>query len=317
LHGPVDERTFEILRSANAEFAHWYQTWDQSFSQKYEDATFYRQSLQIQQLHAELYHSATGLRGINGPEDVSKMPNSQREVAIKSIQIARQILDMTVNSPSYREGMKYAVHYTHATATFAASFLLRLARLFPNECNVTEIRERVETLASLMSEIPGKRYALTLQLMLKRSMKRKSGTSRSQNFHVNHISPKSNARQAWPSTRWSIRHLLPCTTRLLVRWFRRKAFLCTRPRILATLPMQSIFGVDLRPPRRSNSPCGFPIKAWAAINFLRVALTHSYCPQIIFPQRRRSGRFYDIPYDLLALSLVPLLYSVVEKNCVS
>jgi hypothetical protein len=37
-HGPVDERTFEILRSAYAEFKHWYQTWDQAFSQKYEDA---------------------------------------------------------------------------------------------------------------------------------------------------------------------------------------------------------------------------------------------------------------------------------------
>jgi hypothetical protein len=37
-HGPVDERTFEILRSAYAEFEHWYQTWDQAFSQKYEDA---------------------------------------------------------------------------------------------------------------------------------------------------------------------------------------------------------------------------------------------------------------------------------------
>jgi len=130
-------------------------------------------SLQIQQLHAELYHSATALRGINGPEDVRKMPASQREVAIKSMQIARQGLDMTVKSHSYREGMKYAVHYTHATATFAASFLLRLARLFPNECNIIEIREQVETLASLMAEIPGKRYALTLQLMLKRSMKRK------------------------------------------------------------------------------------------------------------------------------------------------
>ncbi|KAI9513069.1 hypothetical protein F5148DRAFT_1158448 [Russula earlei] len=178
-HGPVDERTFEILGRAYAEFQHWYQTWDQAFSQKYEDATFYRQSLQIQQLHAELYHSATALRGINGPEDVQKMPNSQREVAIKSIQIARQGLDITVKSHSYREGMKYAVHYTHATATFAASFLLRLARLFPNECNVTEIRGQVETLASLMSEIPGKRYALTLQLMLKRNMKRKSGSSSS------------------------------------------------------------------------------------------------------------------------------------------
>ncbi|KAH8991918.1 hypothetical protein EDB92DRAFT_1858931 [Lactarius akahatsu] len=175
-HGPVDERTFDILRSAYAEFKHWYETWDQAFSQKYEDAAFYRQSLQIQQLHAELYHSATALRGINGPEDVQKMPASQREVAIKSIQIARQGLDITVKSHSYREGMKYAVHYTHATATFAASFLLRLSRLFPNECNVGEIREQVETLASLMSEIPGKRYALTLQLMLKRSLKRKAGS---------------------------------------------------------------------------------------------------------------------------------------------
>ena len=68
---------------------------------------FYRQSLQIQQLHAELYISASALRGINGPEDARKMPTSQREVAIKSIQIARQGLDITVKSDSYREGMKY------------------------------------------------------------------------------------------------------------------------------------------------------------------------------------------------------------------
>jgi hypothetical protein len=65
----------------------------------------------------------------------------------------------------------------------------------PNECNLAEIREQVETLASLMAEsehmvsegllseltqllsVPGKRYALTLQLMLKRSMKRKRGST--------------------------------------------------------------------------------------------------------------------------------------------
>jgi hypothetical protein len=109
------------------------------------DTAFYRQSLQIQHLHAELFHNATALRGINGPEDVQKMPIAQRELAIRSIQIARQGLEITVTSPAYREGMKYggaipypcwqlliyplAVHYTHATATFAASFLLRLARL--------------------------------------------------------------------------------------------------------------------------------------------------------------------------------------------
>ncbi|KAG6885402.1 hypothetical protein C0993_002135 [Termitomyces sp. T159_Od127] len=50
----------------------------------------------------------------------------------------------------------------------------------PNDCNVVEIRSQVERLATLMSQVPGKRYALTLQLMLTRSKKRKPGsTSRS------------------------------------------------------------------------------------------------------------------------------------------
>ncbi|OBZ79930.1 Transcriptional activator of proteases prtT [Grifola frondosa] len=177
---PVDEITLNVLHEADQEFRHWYATWDQAFSQKYEDAAFYRQSLQIQHLHAELFHNATALRGIDGPDDVQRMPPNQRELAIRSIDIGRQILDITVNSPSYREGMKYAVHYTHATATFSASFLLRLCRLFPDQCDIQEIRTLVERLSALLSEVPGKRYALTLQLMLKRFRKRKSlSTSRS------------------------------------------------------------------------------------------------------------------------------------------
>lgn len=39
------------------------------------------------------------------------MPPAQRELAIRSIQIGRQILDITVNSPSYREGMKYGTFF--------------------------------------------------------------------------------------------------------------------------------------------------------------------------------------------------------------
>ncbi|TFK77263.1 hypothetical protein BDN72DRAFT_35198 [Pluteus cervinus] len=178
--GPVKEEHFVELRRADSQFKAWYTNWDHAFSQKYENAAFYRQSLQIQHLHAELFHNATALRGINDPADVEKMPASQKELALRSIQIARQGIEITVNSTAYREGMKYAVHYTHATATFMASFLLRLARIFPETCDVAEIRGQIEKLANLMSEIPGKRYALTLQLMLKRSKKRKAGsTSRS------------------------------------------------------------------------------------------------------------------------------------------
>ncbi|KAG7099044.1 hypothetical protein E1B28_000922 [Marasmius oreades] len=174
---PVKDSDFEELRKADVQFQSWYATWDQCFSQKYEDVAFYRQSLQIQQLHAELFHNATTLRGINGPEDVERMPVVQRELALRSIRIARQGLDITVNSPAYREGMKYSVHYTHVTATFMASFLLRLARLFPEQCDVYEVKNQVERLATLMAEIPFPRYALTLELMLKRFQMRSNSLS--------------------------------------------------------------------------------------------------------------------------------------------
>lgn len=125
--GPVDAKTFASLSQADSEFRHWYKTWDTAFSQKYEDAgmilpqhtglqfhlplhiAFYRQSLQIQHLHAELFHNATALRGINGPEDVQRMPQIQRELAVRSIKIAQQGLDITVHYPAYREGMKYGM----------------------------------------------------------------------------------------------------------------------------------------------------------------------------------------------------------------
>lgn len=74
---------------------------------------FYRQSLQIQHLHAELFHNATALRGINAPEDVVQMPPKQQELALKSMKIAQQGLTMTLNSDSYRENMKYGKPLEH------------------------------------------------------------------------------------------------------------------------------------------------------------------------------------------------------------
>ena len=35
---PVDEVTFGVLQRADSDFSNWYKTWDQAFSQKYEDA---------------------------------------------------------------------------------------------------------------------------------------------------------------------------------------------------------------------------------------------------------------------------------------
>jgi hypothetical protein len=110
LDRPIDDVTFQVLHEADREFQTWYHNWDAPFATRYEDAAFYRQSLQIQRYHAELFHNANALRNLNGPEDTKNMPSAQRELSLRSIQIAKQCLDITVNSPSYREGMKYGMH---------------------------------------------------------------------------------------------------------------------------------------------------------------------------------------------------------------
>ncbi|KAG8737967.1 hypothetical protein FRC10_007454 [Ceratobasidium sp. 414] len=171
--GPVEDRVYKVLHQAESDFRAWYEEWDQMFSQKYEDAAFYRQSLQIQRDFGELYHNATALRGVRGPEDVVRMPPEQKLVAQRAIKLARRGLENCIRSVTYREGLKYAVHFTHVTATFAASFLIRLARLFPQECDTSAIMSTVEDLVHLLSNIPAGRYARSLRLMLRSARRRR------------------------------------------------------------------------------------------------------------------------------------------------
>jgi hypothetical protein len=104
---PDDETCLAILSAADEDFQKWYEVWDKTFSQKYEDATFYRQSLTIQRHFAELFHNATALRGIKGPEDVATMPKGLMRIAKRSITVAQSGLSLSLRSPAYREGFKY------------------------------------------------------------------------------------------------------------------------------------------------------------------------------------------------------------------
>ncbi|KAF8578439.1 hypothetical protein K439DRAFT_1638799 [Ramaria rubella] len=172
----ISDETFVVLREADFEFRTWFEQWDQSFSQKFPDARdagFYRQSLQIQQIFAELFHNATALRGINRPEDVANMPPAQKHVAVRCIEIAKAGLEISLGASAYRENLKYAVHYTHATATFGASLLIRLARLLPENCDLHAIKKDVEELANVLEQTPSGRYARSLRYMLRRAGERR------------------------------------------------------------------------------------------------------------------------------------------------
>jgi hypothetical protein len=155
---PTPPDVYAILENHRGEFDNWTSRWDAEFVKRgdeYPDCEFQRQSLEVQRMFAELFHNATALRGVRGAEDVEEMPEEQRLLALRSINLAKRGLETCLRSPNYRNGLKYgavrfppppspfsscidkivltllllAVHFTHVSATFAGSFLIRLARL--------------------------------------------------------------------------------------------------------------------------------------------------------------------------------------------
>lgn len=109
---PTPPDVYTILSNTSREFDAWTARWDAEFVKRgdeYTDGEFQRQSLEVQRMFAELFHNATALRGIRGHEDVTEMPEEQRFLALRSIEIAKKGLETCLRSPNYRNGLKYGM----------------------------------------------------------------------------------------------------------------------------------------------------------------------------------------------------------------
>ncbi|WWC61081.1 uncharacterized protein I303_103659 [Kwoniella dejecticola CBS 10117] len=172
---PIAEGTLKRLKQANTDFDAWERYWDRVLSDRFGKGKgdFFRESLVIQRQYAELFVNSQLLRGIREPADVAKMPEEKRVLAIRAMRNAQKCLDICLHGDNYRNGLKYAVHYTHVCAAFAASFLIRIARLFPHELNLKKTAKDIEELANVLSQIPAGRYARSLRLILRKARRQK------------------------------------------------------------------------------------------------------------------------------------------------
>lgn len=57
-------------------------------------------------LMAKLFHNATALRNIDGPEDVLKIPPAQKELALSTFEIGQRALEACIESAAYRNSLK-------------------------------------------------------------------------------------------------------------------------------------------------------------------------------------------------------------------
>lgn len=93
------------------------------------------------------------------------------DVMMTAVHNARGCIEICLEAPEYREGLRYgmpstsaftiprsdqrwrtAVTYTQTSAAFAAAFLLRFARLFPQDVDIEDSIRMVESLIRVFSE---------------------------------------------------------------------------------------------------------------------------------------------------------------------
>jgi hypothetical protein len=212
---PLNEDTIGKLREANASFERWLMYWDSVFADTFarEQGDFYRESLVAQREYASLFTNSQLLRCIRSPKDVKRMPSDKRELALRAINNAQNCIRIALRGQSYGRAFKFgelllffitshvvwgltkgylhvAVHYTHVCVAFAATFLIRIARLFPRELDLRQSAKDVEELADLLAKgrsachycaryaltpvhlaVPAGRYARSLRLILRRARK--------------------------------------------------------------------------------------------------------------------------------------------------
>ncbi|CDZ97607.1 er-associated protein catabolism-related protein [Phaffia rhodozyma] len=168
----VGTDTLEKLQQANLDFNTWFDEWDARIAEKFgpEREAFFRQSLKSL---VGLSVIGTALRKIHNPADVQKMHPAQRELALLALRNAQQCIDICLHAEAYRASLPFAVHYTHISAAFAATLLIRLARIFPTELDLRQTARDVEQLAKLLASVPAGRYARSIRLTLRSARRRK------------------------------------------------------------------------------------------------------------------------------------------------
>ncbi|KAL7423972.1 hypothetical protein Q5752_001557 [Cryptotrichosporon argae] len=168
---PIEGEVLDLVLAANRRLEEWESYWEALLAEQYkfEPSRFVRESVQNMRQLAELFINSQLLRGVHGPADVQRLPPVKRELAMRAMRNAKRSMDICLHSASYAKLLVFGTHYTHVCVAFVGSFLIRIARLFPDELDLRQTAKDVEQLADVLSHLPAGRYARSLRLILRRA----------------------------------------------------------------------------------------------------------------------------------------------------
>lgn len=121
-------------------------------------------SVTMQRQLAELLLNSQLLRGVQSAADVEAMATEKRALALRAMRNALSCVDICLrgrfvscwrshcqSDPQYTAGLVYSPHFTQVSIAFAATFLVRIARYFPDELDLPRVAEDVEAIAAILA----------------------------------------------------------------------------------------------------------------------------------------------------------------------
>lgn len=176
----IDQPSLVVkLKTFKKDLGEWYSHYDSRMADTLNLPTtsYYRESLRTQHEYAIVFANSLLLRGISQPPDLRRLSDDAYVLAIGAVRSAQACLDIVLRGSSYPKMLRFAIPHTRMSASFAASFLLRTSKLFPDRLDPSAVAADVECLASMLAGYGAGQLAKALRTMLHRATASSAGAA--------------------------------------------------------------------------------------------------------------------------------------------
>nr|XP_031860933.1 uncharacterized protein CI109_003660 [Kwoniella shandongensis]KAA5528005.1 hypothetical protein CI109_003660 [Kwoniella shandongensis] len=158
------------LRDLNRNLNEWYEYWDDYFARKgIPEGHFLRETLITGRAGAFLTANSYVLHGVRSRRDVSLLSDERRQWLQEAGKRAQELVDKCLHGQQYTKNVQFANLLTHYNIAYAARFMIRMASLVPESCNLRQIGRDVEQVAQMLKKVPGFQFANFLRDVVKKA----------------------------------------------------------------------------------------------------------------------------------------------------
>lgn len=160
----------QLLRRCNCALKDWFQYWDRYCAQRGISADhFLRETLVTGRAGTFLNANSHVLHDVRNRRDLMGLSEERRRWFQEAGEMAHQLVNTCLRGQQYTENFQYANRLTHYNMVYAARFMIRMASLLPEACDLHQVGRDVEQVAVMLTQVPGFQLAHFLREIMSKA----------------------------------------------------------------------------------------------------------------------------------------------------